>query len=221
VKQTLTKKQENLYKVILDYFKNNGFSPTLEELKEKIKIKSLNTVVYHLSALEKKGYIRRQKNAKRNIEIIDYGNFNSPTTKTIPVFASVGCDDLSVIANEHHDEFIEVDSNLVGNKNDIYAVRAVGDSMNDAGIENGDYILVEKTEVAENGEKVVAIVGDMVTVKKLERKGGVTVLWPESKDTKYRPIILQENFKIAGKVICTIPGNSMDVSDVVPISQNY
>ena len=87
--------------------------------------------------------------------------------------------------------------------------------MNDADIHDGDYILIQVTEHAENGDRVAAIVGDMVTVKKYEKNNGVTILRPESKDLKYKPIILSEDFKIAGKVLCTIPGDSMDITEVV------
>jgi len=221
INKALTPKQQAIYGYIRDYIKNNEFSPTLEEIRLFINVASINTVVQHLVALEKKRYIIRRKHAKRNIEIINQNILGGMSTITIPVVSSVGCDDLNILATEQYDEFLEVDAKLLGNKKDVIAVRAVGDSMNDAGIENGDYILVEKTDIAENGNRVVAIVGDMVTVKKMERKEGITVLWPESKNPKYRPIILQEDFKIAGKVICTVPANSMDVSEVVPIRENY
>ncbi|MCX6751955.1 MAG: transcriptional repressor LexA [Candidatus Nomurabacteria bacterium] len=221
INRALTSKQQAIYAYIRDYIRDNGLSPSLEDIRSFINVASINTVVQHLIALEKKRYIIRRKHAKRNIEIVNQNILGLISTITIPVVSSVGCDDLSVMARENYDEFLEVDSKLLGDKKDVIAVRAMGDSMNDAGIENGDYILVEPTEVAENGSKVVAIVGDMVTVKKLEKKGGVTVLWPESKNSKYRPIILQEDFKIAGKVICTIPGSSMDVSEIIPISENY
>ena len=89
--------------------------------------------------------------------------------------------------------------------------------MNDAGINTGDYVLIRFTEQAENGDRVAAIVGDMVTVKRLERRDGMTILWPESKDPKFKPIILHEDFKIAGKVLCVIPAATSDITEVVPL----
>jgi SOS-response transcriptional repressor LexA len=139
----------------------------------------------------------------------------------IPIVASVGCDDLSTYANETApDEFLEVDNKLIEGKRPVVAVRAVGDSMTDADIHSGDYVLVQLTSEAVSGDQVVAVVGDTVTVKKLERRKDVTVLWPESQDPKYKPIILREDFKIAGKVICSIPSQSMDITRVVP-EDNY
>lgn len=216
MQKAITNNQQKVLSIVKHHVTDFGISPTLKEIKEKLGVKSINTVVKHLVALENKGYIVRRKHAKRNIEL---RNTNQTGTNiqlvSIPVMASVGCDDLSVIVNERHDEFLEVDASLIGDKKDVIAVRAIGNSMNDAGIENGDYVLIEKTEVSQNGDKVVAIVGDMVTVKKIERKRGVTILWPQSKDSKYKPIILQEDFKIAGKVICTVPANSMDPSEMI------
>jgi len=76
-------------------------------------------------------------------------------------------------------------------------------------------VLIRFTDHAENGDRVAAIVGDMVTVKRLERKDGYTILHPESKDPKYKPIILHEDFKIAGKVLCVIPKLGAQQEEVV------
>jgi repressor LexA len=222
MKQPLTSKQQEIYSFLRQYIESKDDSPTLDEIRVFLDVSSLNTVVDHLKALEQKGYIVRRKHAKRNIELRDNdvrSLIDWPVT--IPVTASVGCDDLSVFANDHqhaYDESIDVDRKLVEGKGDVVAVRAVGNSMNDAGIHNGDYILIEITENAENGDRIAAIVGDMVTVKRLDKRNDMVILRPESKDPKYKPIIMSENFKIAGKVICAIPGDSnMDITEVVPI----
>lgn len=220
MKKPLTSNQQAIYLKLQDYLKEHNQSPTLEELKDLIKVNSINTVVQYLKALEQKGYIVRRKHVKRNIELRNEDTHYSTSTISIPVMASVGCDDLSVFINEQHDEFIEVDKKIVGNNNKVVAVRAVGDSMNDAGISNGDYVLIESTDYAENGDRVAVVVGDMVTVKKLEKYDGVMILRPESKDPKYKPIFLSNDSKIAGKVICSIPGQGMDMTEVVPCD-NY
>jgi repressor LexA len=164
------------------------------------------------------GYILRRKNSKRNIEIRDAHDMSS-TTVSIPVIANVGCDDLSLFAQEERDEFLEVDKSIAddprGGDSGIVAVRAVGDSMQDAGINPGDYVLIRFTDEAQNGDRVAAIVGDMVTVKRYERKNGVTILYPESKNPKYKPIVLREDFKIAGKVLCVIPNPHAELTEVV------
>ncbi len=224
MKRPLTRKQGDVLQVIKGHLNSNGRAPTITEMRSSLGVKSLRTVTQYLESLERKGYIMRRKNAQRSIEIVGSDNVGGSThTVSIPVIASVGCDDLSVFANEVHDEYVEVDKQLVERSGDIVAVRAVGDSMNDAGINSGDYILVQFTENVNNGDRVAAIVDGMITVKRLERRDGVTVLWPESKDPKYKPIILRENFSITGKVLCVIPRMTYEYAEpeVVPLSEYY
>lgn len=216
----LTAKQHKLYLKIQDYFKEHEQSPTLEELRDFLKVSSINTVVQYLKILEQKGYIIRRKHSKRNIELRNENTHYLNSVISIPVMASVGCDDLSVFVNEQHDEFIEVDSKILGNRKNVVAVRAIGDSMNDANINDGDYVLIESTDNADNGDRVAVIIGDMITVKKLEKHENMLILRPESTNPKYKSIILSNDSKIAGKVICSIPGKSLDVSDVFYLKDN-
>lgn len=208
---TLTGKQKRVLENISLYIQAKGEPPTLEELRRNLGFKSLRTVVQYLDILERKGYMVRRKYARRNIELrpID-AEGRSETLVSVPVVANVGCDDLSTFAQEEYDEFLQVDKKIVEQNGDIVAVRAVGDSMLDAGINSGDYILVQFTDNVKSGDRVAAIVGDMVTVKRLERRDGVTILYPENKDPKYKPIVLREDFKIAGKVLCVIPAAVAD-----------
>ncbi len=99
------------------------------------------------------------------------------------------------------------------------AVRAIGSSMNDAGLNDGDYVIVRAGNDAQNGDKVAAIVGDMITIKKLDRQNGLTILRPVSKDPKYKPIVMRGDFAVAGKVIAVIPSPGAVYADVVPIEQ--
>jgi len=217
--QPLTGKQKRVLENIQLYVEAKGVPPTLDELRENLGLKSLRTVTQYLETLERKGYIVRRKHAHRNIELraVD-AEGHSATLVSIPVVANVGCDDLSVYAQEKSDEFLQVDKHVVEEAGDIVAVRAVGDSMLDAGINSGDYILVQFTDNVKSGDRVAAIVGDMVTVKRLERRQGVTILYPESPDPKYKPIVLHEDFKIAGKVLCIIPASIANFDDVVPVA---
>lgn len=217
MQQALTPKQKRVLDNIELYVRARNEPPTLEELRKNLGFKSLRTVTQYLEALESKGYISRRKHARRNIELRNVDMNGMPgDTVSVAVVANVGCDDLSLFAQEERDEFLEVDRSIAeSEESGIVAVRAVGDSMEDAGIKPGDYVLIRFTEEAENGDRVAAIVGDMVTVKRLERRDGVTVLWPESKDPKYKPIVLREDFKIAGKVLCVIPNPAAEMTEVV------
>jgi repressor LexA len=200
----LTYKQKRVLDNIRLYVEAKGEPPTLEELRRNLGLKSVRTVAQYIEALEAKGYIVRRKYSWRNIELRNVdGGWG---TVNVPVVANVGCDDLSVFASEERDEFLQVDKHIVEEEEGgIVAVRAVGESMADAGIHSGDYVLIRFTDKAETGDRVAAIVGDMVTVKRFERKDGFVILHPESKDPKYKPIILREDFKVAGKVLCVIP----------------
>ena len=220
---TLTSKQKRVLENISLYIQAKGEPPTLEELRKNLGFKSLRTVVQYLDILERKGYMVRRKYARRNIELrpID-AEGRTETLVPIPVVANVGCDDLSIFAQEQYDEFLQVDKKIVEENGEIVAVRAVGDSMLDAGINSGDYILVQFTDNVKSGDRVAAIVGDMVTVKRLERRDGVTILYPENKDPKYKPIVLREDFKIAGRVLCVIPAAvaDTDADDVTAIAED-
>src|SRR3989344_1527984 len=181
----LTYKQKRVLENIRLYIGAKGQPPTLEELRKNLGLKSTRTVVQYLESLEQKGYLVRRRNAWRNIELRNVdGGWG---TVSVPVVANVGCDDLSLFAEQQYDEFLEVDKKIVEESGDIVAVRAVGESMVDAGIRDGDYILVQFTDRVQNGDKVAAIVGDMVTVKRYEKKNGVVILYPESKNPKYKP----------------------------------
>lgn len=217
---TLTGKQKRVLENISLYLEAKGEPPTLDELRKNLGFKSIRTVVQYLDILERKGYVVRRKYARRNIELRPIDAFGrSETLVSVPVVANVGCDDLSVYAQEQYDEFLQVDKNIAGDDGNIVAVRAVGDSMLDAGINSGDYILVQFTDNVKSGDRVAAIVGDMVTVKRLEKREGVTILYPENKDPKYKPIVLREDFKIAGKVLCVIPAAVADAEDVTTLVQ--
>ena len=213
---TLTAKQKRVLDNISLYIKAKGVPPTLEELRTNLGFKSLRTVAQYIEILERKGFVLRRRHTHRNIELRAVGaNDATATLVSVPVVANVGCDDLSVFAAERSDEFLQVDKKIQEEHGEIVAVRAVGDSMQDAGIGSGDYILVQFTDTVKNGDRVAAIIGDMVTVKRYEKKDGMVVLYPESKDPKYKPIVLREDFKIAGRVLCIIPAGVAELEDVV------
>ena len=221
INKSLTGKQKRVLDNIQLYINAKGEPPTLDELRQNLGFKSLRTVVQYIETLERKGYVVRRRYSHRNIELrtVD-AEGRSTMLVSVPVVANVGCDDLSVFAQEQTDEFLQVDKQIVDEVHgEIVAVRAVGDSMADAGVKSGDYILVQFTDKVKSGDRVAAIIGDMVTVKRLERRNGVTILYPESKDPKYKPIVLRDNFKIAGRVLCIIPAGVAEFNDVVPVAQ--
>lgn len=205
---TFTPAQEKTFSFLKSYIGKNGQAPTMLELCKEFKLRSLRSVTQRLEGLERKGLIKRDRFQHRSIQIIrgDRSGITSGTIQ-VPVIASAGCDAMEVYAQDEFGEYILVDKNLISVHTNIAAIRAVGDSMQDAGIRNGDYVIVEVTEAVEDGDRVVAIIGNMAVIKQYKKADGVVFLNPENKDGGYHPIIVgQEDSKIFGKVLSIIPG---------------
>ena len=205
---TVTPVQEKTFSFLKRYIAKNGQSPTMDELRSEFKLGSLRSVTQRLESLEKKGLIKRDKFQHRNIQVLkgDSSGIFSGTIQ-IPVIASAGCDAMEVYAQDEFGEYILVEKSLLSVHTNIAAIRAVGDSMQDSGIRNGDYVIVEVTDVVDNGDRVVAILGNMAVIKQYQKTEGVVFLNPRNKEGGYHPIVVaQEDAKIFGKVLSVIPG---------------
>jgi repressor LexA len=208
---TLTSAQRETLSVIQEYADQHKQSPTVTELAKLLHLKSLRSVGQRIEALEKKGLIARDRFKHRSITILnDVKSQISADFIQVPVIASAGCDAMEVYAEQSFGEYIVVDKSLIGGRKDfsnIAAVRAVGDSMQDAGIQSGDYVIVEVSEEVENGDRVVAILGNMAVIKRYSRVDEVVYLNPENKYGTYHPIVVrEEDSRIFGKVLSIIPG---------------
>lgn len=214
--QKLTAKQQKVFKVLQTYYEEHGVTPTILELQAMLGVRSVRTVTQYLEALEKKGLIYRKPNQKRGIELIDIGPTLDHETVMLPVIASAGCDNALVFAEQYFDAYVAIDRKFLP-KDDHDAqfvlIKAVGDSMQGAGIESGDYVV---TRVLENnvgikeGDRVVAIIGDTAVIKRISFRENAIVLSPESKSKVYKPIIMREDFKIFGKVVDIIKMSIQD-----------
>lgn len=204
-KSDLTDKQQDTLQFIKDFTARQKTAPTVNEMAEGLKLDSLRSVTQRLEALEKKGYIKRDKFRHRGIVVLQkIDPFIPQGTIRIPVIASAGCDAMQIYAQQNFNEFLTVDEKLILHARDIVAIKALGGSMIDAGINNGDYVLVEVTEDVGDGDRVVAVIGDMAVIKRLKRASNAVILEPESKGNGYSPIIMHEDFKVFGKVLSII-----------------
>jgi repressor LexA len=218
----LTAKQKRFYDKLKTFMEKKGAAPTVQEMMAMCDIASPRAVTQYLEALEKKGLIERSRYEHRGIKLRETNSFE-PETVTVPVMASAGCDNVNVLAQQVFDEYICVSADVLEGKrrDNLVCIRAVGDSMEDAGIVEGDHVLVEHTQAVSEGDLVVAIIDGYAVIKKLEHANNAIILKPVSSNPEYRPIILNKNFNIFGKVIDVIrKGQSGDL-EVVPVVSNY
>ena len=193
----ISKKQSEILEYIKAQILERGYPPAVREICEAVSLKSTSSVHSHLETLEKNGYIRRDPTKPRAIEIMDE-NFNLTRRDMVqvPIIGRVAAGE-PLLAQENIEEYFPIPAEFMPN-NQTYMLKVKGESMINAGILDGDYVLVEKKETASNGDMVVALVGEGATVKTFYKEEGVYRLQPEN-DTM-NPIIVSE-VSILGKVI--------------------
>lgn len=185
---------------ILDYIKteilNKGYPPTVRDICEAVKLKSTSSVHSHLETLEKNGYIRRDPTKPRAIEIVD-DNFNLTRREVVnvPMIGRVAAGQ-PILAVENIESYFTIPAEFMPNA-ESFMLRVQGESMINAGIFDGDNILVEKCDTAHNGEMVVALVDDSATVKTFYKEGDHIRLQPEN---DFMDPIIVPDCKILGKV---------------------
>ena len=213
----LSKKQSYVLNFIAKYILDHGKAPTVPEIKEAIKVKSLRSVTQYLEILERNGFVHRDRYAKRGIKLIGWQNCISPELIQIPLVGAAGCDNQAVLAEPTCDEFISVSRKYLEKRvGEIIAIRAEGSSMIDANINDGDIVLVERTNDIKSGDRVAVVIDNIAVIKKIVITENSIILKPESKDPTYKPILLDKDFKIYGKVIEVIMVSGGDDTQFVP-----
>ena len=188
---------------ILEYIKaeilNKGYPPAVREICEAVKLKSTSSVHAHLETLEKNGYIRRDPTKPRAIEIVDE-NFNLTRREmvNVPIVGRVAAGE-PILAVENIENYFPIPAEFMPNEQ-TFILQVQGESMVNAGILDGDYILVEQQATANDGDMVVALVDDSATVKTFYKENGYYRLQPENDFME--PIIVSD-VMIMGKVIGT------------------
>lgn len=192
----ISSKQQEILEYIKQEILNKGYPPAVREICEAVHLKSTSSVHSHLETLEKNGYIRRDPTKPRAIEIID-DNFNLTRREVVnvPILGQVAAGQ-PLLAVENIENYFPIPTEFMPNA-ETFMLKVKGDSMINAGIFNGDKILVQKQSDAQNGDIVVALVDDSATVKTFYKENGHYRLQPEN-DTM-DPIIVNE-CSILGKV---------------------
>jgi repressor LexA len=207
MKTTLTDRQKEILDFIEQFRNENGYPPTLREIGKKFEISSTFGVKRHLDALVKKGYITVESNASRGISFLrnEFGDhfirkidLENVFTK-IPIVGRVAAG-TPILAIENIEGSLVIDPSFLKKSEEHFALKVRGDSMIDAGIFDGDFVIVSSRKEAHNGEIIVAMVGDEVTVKTYENKSSKVRLIPQNKN--YLPIEINKtsDFSILGKV---------------------
>ena len=193
----ITPKQKEILEYIKDQILTRGFPPAVREICEAVKLKSTSSVHAHLETLEKNGYIRRDPTKPRAIEIVDE-NFNLTRREmvNVPIVGKVAAGE-PILAVENIENYFPIPAEFMPNE-PTFILQVQGESMINAGILDGDYVLVQQQPTANDGDMVVALVDDSATVKTFYKENGYYRLQPENDFMD--PIIVSE-VMIMGKVI--------------------
>ena len=212
----LTKKQKEVFDFVKTYSKNKGYAPSLEEIQKKFKLASVSTAHYYIYKLKKAGYLEKLKNKARSISIPE----KEPLVK-IPLLGTIAAGE--PIEAIPQNEFIAIAKTKLPKNGDFYALRVSGNSMIDENIKDGDVVLVKQQEVAENGQRVVALIDNYeATLKKFYKERNQIRLQPAN--SAYEPIIIRKDrdIKIQGIVIDVIQNKPQQIKDLLttPLKRN-
>lgn len=215
----LTARQKNILEAISEAIDEHGYPPSMREIGDLVGLASLSSVTHQLTRLEEMGYIRRDPKRPRAIEILGEGEQAEPAVETsvlrlplLPTFEQ-SSEDLATVplvgriaagspiaAEQSIEDVMTLPRQLVGN-GDLFMLRVKGDSMVDAAICDGDWVVVRTQNTAQNGDIVAALLEDEATVKTFRQRDGHTWLLPQN--TQYEPI-LGDRATIMGKVVSVL-----------------
>lgn len=203
IPNNLSDKDKKAFALIRNKIIHYGKSPTLVEINEVTGDSSPRSASLLINRLIKAEVIKKEG---RSLKLIGTHSTQSISTINVPLVGSVACG-MPIFAEENIETLIPVSTALAKTGSRYFILRAKGTSMNNAGINDGDLLLVRQQETADDGQKVVALINDESTVKILEKGNGVVILRPKSKDKSHKPIILTNNCTIQGVVVAVLPSD--------------
>ncbi|RJQ51292.1 MAG: transcriptional repressor LexA [Actinobacteria bacterium] len=177
----MTGRQRQILDFILSEMHRKGYPPSVREIGQAMGLTSSSTVHSHLASLEKKGYLRRDPTKPRALEVLNYRDTENPLppsqVRSVPVVGRIAAG-MPVLAEENIEDVFALPPELSGD--DTFVLRVTGDSMIEAGIYDGDWIVVKQQPHAQNGDIVVALLDEEATVKRFFREDGQVRLQPEN-----------------------------------------
>ena len=189
-------KQSQIYEFLKNYTENKGYPPSVREICEAVSLKSTSTVHGHLKRLEKKGLIKRDPTKPRALEIIE---FLQPKREmiNIPIVGNITAG-TPILATENIEDTFTLPLDFIKHNNELFMLRVSGNSMINAGINDGDLAIIEKTQHASNGDIVVALIDESSTIKRFFKENNHIRLQPEN--DAMLPMIV-DDCKILGKLV--------------------
>jgi len=210
---TLTKKQKQVLDFIEDYSDEYGFSPSLDEIREKFNLASVSTSHYYIERLRKTGWLSKESNRPRSLKVYKT-NKSDEGSILLPILGSANCGEALVLAVENPEGHLKVPFSFVRKRDDIFVLKAEGDSMNMAvigdsksNIESGDFVIVDSDiKGVKHGDYVLSIIDGCANIKKLGVHEGYLRLISESSNPVHKPIYLSsdDEFMINGKVLAVV-----------------
>lgn len=188
-------KQKEVYRFLLSYTENKGYPPSVREICDAVDLRSTSSVQNHLQNLEKQGLIRRDPTKPRALEIPELSN--KPEVIRIPVIGRITAG-IPILAQENVEDHFIVPINFIKHDRSLFILKVMGESMINAGINDGDLAIIEQTDVSSNGEIVVALIEDEATIKTFYKEHDHIRLQPEN-DTM-DPILVPD-CKILGRLV--------------------
>jgi repressor LexA len=193
----LTKRQKEIFDFMRKYAAKTGYPPTVREIGKAVGLHSSSTVHAHLANLEKLGLVKRDPSKPRAIELLyEKAKRTISPGNGLPLVGQVAAGE-PILAEENIEEYLEV-PDVIGGEDGDYILQIRGESMKNAGIIEGDYVIVRPSDDAANGEIVVALIGEEATVKRIFREKDHIRLQPENEEMEP---ILTTDAKVLGKVV--------------------
>lgn len=204
-KAALTNRQKQVLDFTANHLRSHGFPPTISEIQRHFSFRSPNAVEQHLRALARKGWINRHPHKSRGIEIrkIPEEIDARQNTIAVPLVGRISAG-LPLLARENIEAIITVDRSFLRQDGRLFALHVNGDSMIKAGICDGDILIAHQQPAAQNGDIVIALIGDEATVKRFSKKGKVITLLPENDSMPPIRISQREGFRILGKAVAAL-----------------
>lgn len=205
MKNELTDRQKSIFEFIKNYINDNGYPPTYREIGYEFDISSTFGVKRHIDALIKKNYLSIAKNSNRTLSINEIHFDPSSSNKEnqileLPIVGRVAAGQ-PILAEENIEGTFCVDKSLIGGKSNCFALKVKGDSMINAGIFEGDIVIINPQRDANNGEIIVALLGAEATLKRFEKKNNNFALIPENDNYERIGVSKNDDFSIVGKAI--------------------